>query len=192
MRNYLVLIIVFIGTSIFAQSQPKWESQFRFEFIRPIAFGNNSISKSHDNKSGFGFNWSLIEYEKFRLGFGSSFITFGVIDKSKAGNFDRTNYNTISGVLSYDYKINDKFILVPYISIGGVTLKQRATDIRNSTQDGTEYKIGLHTDYKLGKSFVIYSKVSYAYSKLNITTAPEYEKFFGQAQQIQIAIGLKL
>ena len=196
MKRIILVFLVVFSNSIFAQTDVQstslqFDSQFRFEIIRPFAFGNNSLSKSHENNIGFGISLNLIEFRKFRIGGGYDFLNFIVTDFSKAGNFDKSNYNSIYGLVSYDLSLTENLSIVPYFGIGGINIRQKTNDVRNANQDGTEYKLGAFTDFDFGNSVSCYVRISYVYSKLKINTSPEYEKYFGQAHQIQFAVGIK-
>lgn len=191
-----ILILLFLGTINLLFSQKKetleFEPLFRFQLFRPIPFGDHSLSKAHSANVGYGLSLDLVQYKNFRIGTGYDFSQYTVTDFTKVGNIKNSNYSSFYGSIRYDIPIHSDFVIQPNIGFGSVNINQKTRKRSFGDQTGTEYRIGFLTDYKLNQSFSVFLGIHYIHSIFNVNTSAEYQNYFGKAQQLQVAIGIKI
>ena len=214
MKNYTILFLCFFVIQSFAQETKKetkeqtkqevkresWQSgnyvkfdaQLRIYLLQPIQFGNNALSKAHDSKPGVGINMSFLNIQNFKIGAGYNFESYKITDKEIMGNFNYSNYSSVFANVNYETKITENISFHPNVGIGHVFLKQKSPSVHFKPQEGVEYRIGFVTDYKFNNTVSLFFGANYIYSKYKINTAPEYEKFFGNSQKLQLSIGLQI
>lgn len=202
MKNSLLAFLLFFSVQSFSQEVEKasWQSenfvkfdaQLRFQVLYPIQFGNYALSKAYDSNPGVGVNMSFLNIKNFKIGAGYNIEFYKVTDKQLMGNFNIANYSSVFGTVNYELKIAEKVSFYPNIGVGYAMLKQKAGSSNFGHQDGIEYRAGFITDYKFNKTVSLFFGANYIYSKYQINTAPEYEKFFGNSQKIQLSIGLQI
>lgn len=165
---------------------------FRLYPIVPVHFGNNVFAKAHKTNIGIGGNLAVLRYGDFRTGFSYELNYYEVSDVSKVGNFRTSNNQNFTGFVSYDYKINNKIILVPNVGYGTSYVKQKTSSKRFGNYSGTHFKLGLYTDYEVAKSLAAFIGLHYMYTKYSIDTNPQFENYLENIPQLQFTVGLKI
>ena len=197
MKHFLTVIALLFVVFVSAQEEKEkpqfeWDAIIRLTFVKPIAFGNNALSEAHREKSGFDINWSLFKYNKFRLGIGYDFEQFAVTDRTVIGNIERSNYTSLYGYFSYDWQVEKKVILYPNMGYGKVKLQQWGNgSVSYGHQDGSEIRLGIIGTYALTPGTSVVLSAHYLHAFLDVNTSPEFESYFGTANQIQIGIGFQ-
>lgn len=161
-------------------------------FFKPIQFGNHSLAESHESSFGAGISIYTFEYKNFRIGSGFDFSRYTITDFQKMGNITNSNYTSFYGTICYDLPVNSHIILQPNFGVGSAKLHQKTGRRSFGYQYGTELRFGLVGNYKINKTISGFVGAQYIQTYFRLKTAPEFEKFFGQAQQIQLSIGIKL
>lgn len=203
MKKNTLLFMCLIVIQSFAQETKKesWQSgnyvkfdvQLRVYLVQPIQFGNHALSKAHEARPGAGINMSFLNIQNFKIGGGYNFESYKIIDKQMMGNFNYSNYSSIFGNVNYEIEVAKNISFHPNIGIGYAFLRQKTAGVLHiQPQEGVEYRIGFVTDYKFNKTFSLFCGANYIYSKYEINTAPEYEKYFGNSQKLQLSIGIQI
>lgn len=169
-----------------------FKPEFRLYSIISNNFGDNYLSKANKPNIGLGSNFDFIELKHFHIGIGYEYINYSVTDITRAGNINNTQYSTFHGLLGYEIKLSNDFNLQPYLGIGSVKLKFKSEDRNFGHQDGTNFRIGFNTNYKLTQSIFAFAGVSYVSSKYDINTNPEFVSFYDNSKTIQLNIGIKI
>lgn len=205
MKKFTLVFLLFFSLSFFAQEveteeKKSWQSenfvkfdaQLRFQILYPIQFGDYALSKAFHSNPGIGINMSFFNVKNFKIGAGYNIEFYKVTDKQTMGNFNTSNYSSVFATVNYELKMAEKVSIYPNLGVGYAMLKQKSNGSNFGKQDGTEYRAGFITDYKFNKTLSLFFGANYIYSKFKINTAPEYEKFFGNSQKIQLSIGLQI
>lgn len=158
----------------------------------PGQFGDHALADAHRSKVGFGTTISLLEYKNIRLTGGHEIGYYTPEDVSRTANFRSTRVFNFFGMISYDFKLNDGFTVVPGIGYGYSNIKQRYRTERHTHQDGEHFRVGFSTDYSLNKHFALFLGIYYIDSKFEIITNPAYEDYFGKSRQVQFTLGIKI
>ncbi|MDR6968220.1 hypothetical protein J2X31_002237 [Flavobacterium arsenatis] len=178
--------------------QPKKGRQLLFNvvsrvyYILPNQYGDHMLADAHSTDGGIGTSLSLLEYKKIRFTGGFEKAFYSVDDISKAGNFKTTNSTSIHGALSYDFKLNNHFMIAPSLGYGYNYIRQRWRSERNANQYGEHFRIGLITDYAMNKHFAFFIGIHYINSQYKIMTNQAYEDYFGKSKQVQFTLGIKI
>lgn len=213
MKKILVAFLFFVVFSSFSQDAslqsqnnyvaPTFEKNekkglhlnviWRIYFAKPNQFGNHVWNDAYKS-SGFsiGSNLGILKFQDFRLSGGFDTEKYSITDVSKAGNFSTANKFTQYLLLSYDYKINDSFVLVPTIGIGNVGIKQKKDAERFANQSGNDFRLGIICDYSLGDGAAIFLGAHYITTKFDIATNSAYQSYFEKSNQLQLTLGLKV
>ncbi|MEO5777977.1 MAG: outer membrane beta-barrel protein [Flavobacterium sp.] len=199
MKNYTCLLLLLFSSIVFAQNDneaKKPELTFkinaRFQLLYPIQFGNTALAKAHEPKLGVSAQMNFLNYQNFKAGFGFDFVTYKITDKQMIANLSNSKYTSAYFLLSYEYKLNEKFLISPNIGYGSASLELGSRSSRFGKQNGNEIRIGGVIDYKIGKSTYAFGGINYVTNSLDVETAPEYQSFFSKANQIQLSIGIRL
>jgi len=203
MKNTLTAFLLFFCVSNFAQeiaenvSEPsekaiKFDAQVRFQVLYPIQFGDHVLSEAYDSKPGLGFSMSFLNIKNFKFGAGYNIEFYKVTDKQLTGEFGTSHNSSVFGTVNYEVRVTEKFSVHPNVGMGYAVLRNKDKGSNFGKQDGTEYRAGLITDFKFNKTISLIFGASYIYTKYEINTAPEFEKFFGDSRKIQLSIGLQL
>ena len=155
-------------------------------------FGNNAFAKAHDDGGGLGTSLALLKYGNFRAGLAYELTTYSVSDISKVGNFTNSNSQIFTWFISYDYRLNKTFILVPDIGYGSSYVNQKSQSQRFGYYTGNHFRLGVYTDAELSSSVAIFAGIHYISTKYNIKTNAEFQDYFQKSQQIQLSFGLKI
>lgn len=193
----IILLFLFSLSTLSAQEKKasaklEWDAIIRLSLLKTVAFGDNALAKAHHPESGLDINWSLFRYDKFRAGIGYDFAYFSVSDKSMIGNIDHSNYTSFYGFISYDWRVAKKILLYPNIGYGGAKLQQKGSDSDlYGHQTGDEIRLGVIGTYEITPGTSIVLSAHYLHTFLEVKTNPEFESYFGTANQIQIGIGFQ-
>lgn len=196
MKKYTLFLIFIYGT-ITAQTNAKkddieFEPIVRFTVFQPIQFGDHSLSKDHSSRIGFGSSLSLASYINFKIGVGFDIVRYTITNKSNVGNINNSDYSSIYGFIAYDKKINSKFSIIPVIGYGDVLINLTSNSRKFGRQGGKELRLGSFLDYNINNTLAAFVGVHYIHTSLKVATNAEIEKYYNQANQIQISIGLKI
>jgi len=164
---------------------------FRAYGIYPIQLGDHSLAKAHDANIGYGLNMGFVSYDNFSLYGGLEFVKYDVTDRARIGNIENSNYTSVYGAVKYKIAVADNIALYPAIGLGSTVIKQRTRNKFFGEQDGTELRLGLSANYSVSERWSLFLGTHFIYSRLQINTSPEYEKFFGQANQLQLSVGIQ-
>lgn len=165
---------------------------WRVYYILPQPFGNHALADAHGKSYGVGTSFGLVEYQNFRLGMGMEFDQYSVSDIAKVGDFKKSNGTHFFGALSYDFEINDTFLLQPIISFGSQRFHQKKDSQSLGSYSGNQFRMGVLTDVQLADDLAVFVGVQYIHSSFDIATNPEFESYFQKSQQIQLTLGLKI
>ena len=192
-----IILTTFLAFSIFAYSQEKKDDQvrafsaMRLQVFYPIQFGDHSLAKAHEASVGFGSSVNIVSYKSFNVGFGVDLQNYSVSNKQLVGNFGSSKYIGCYGFASYFVPVTSKFSVLPDFGYGTANIRQRSGKQKFGDQNGNEYRFGANVDYLLGKSFAVFCGIHYIHYDLDMKTAPEYVDFYGKANQVQVALGIK-
>jgi len=191
------LLIVQFGFSQQEETMQKpifsFDHGFSVYLNKHINFGDNFLSEAHKSVIGFGIQKNIVNIYGFAIGVAYEFSHYKVTDKSIVGNIESANYSNFSARVTYDYEISDKFILNPYVGIGGTSLKHnRFSGNANNfgSIGGTSYNAGLNFTFNITKKSHLFTGVNYSYVSYGVNSAPEYDSFFNNSNQIQIHLGV--
>ncbi|MEL1241907.1 outer membrane beta-barrel protein [Flavobacterium flavipallidum] len=195
--KYILFVLLFCTKLSYGQEKNTkgilaFKPEFRLYGIIPNSFGDNYLSKANKPKIGIGMNFDCIELKHFQVGIGYEHINYTVTDITKAGNINNSVYTSLYGKMGYEIKLSNNFNLKPYLGIGSAKLKFKSEDRNFGHQDGTNYRIGFNTNYKLTQLISAFAGVSYIYSKYKINTSPEFVSFYDNSKTIQLNIGVKI
>lgn len=169
-----------------------FKPDFSLYAIIPSNFGDNYLSKANKPNIGLGANFDFIQLKHFNVGMGYEHINYSTTDITRAGNINTTRNSSFFGLLGYEIKLSNNFNLHPYLGIGSVKLKFKSGDKNFGHQNGTNFRIGFNTNYKLSHSIFAFAGVSYVSSKYVINTTPEFVSFYDNSKTIQLNIGVKI
>ncbi len=199
MTQKTLLLLLFSITS-FAQKNDslsnqkavKFEETFSIYYVIPNQIGNHTLAEDYKNKFGFGSKLTLVSIKNFNLGFGGEYISYGVTDKSNAGNFSKANYKNAFFLVNYPIQIAPKFQITPSGTVGFLVFTQREKSFRYSNQNGTNYRLGLSAAYEISKNVDAFFGVDYIYTKFKLNANPEIMDYYGKSNNLQISIGIKV
>jgi len=203
MKKYILILVLLAVNTAFCQDteskekEQKAKKDFRFEpsgrikMIYPIQFGHHSLSKAHDANIGFGWSLSFFNYKNFRFSPGFDWIQYKVTDHELVGNFSASVYNSFHGTVSYEIPVTESFSVLPDLGFGYVMVNQKTSNHKFGTQEGNEIRAGFTADYKTNKFLTLFISARFIHTNLNMETDPAYIDFYGKANQIQLALGLK-
>lgn len=199
MRNYFCFLLLVCSGISFAQEnekpkkRPKLEFKVnaRFQLIQPIQFGNTALAKAHSPYLGISSQLNLLDFMGFKAGFGVDMVGYKITDKQMIANLHASKYTSAYVLLSYEYKLSEKFLITPNIGWGSASLELGSRSSRFGGQDGNEIRIGGILDYKIGKSTYVFGGINYINTTLDVQTAPEYKSYFSNANQIQLSLGIR-
>jgi hypothetical protein len=83
----------------------------------------------------------------------------------------------------------EKITITPNLGYGSAELSMRSSSKSFGSQDGNEYRIGVVGSFYFSEYSAVTFGVRYIHTKLDINTHPDYEKFYGQMNQVQFAVG---
>ena len=193
MKKSIVILLLF-STLSWSQKETNTTIEFTpeasFAFSSHFSLGDNYLSKGHNDGIGAYFKFNFITYKKFKLGFQFEKTTQKVTDKAIGGNIDKTNSNSIGGVISYQLYTNNKIAFEPQFKIASLQLRQKDGSKFYGSQNGTQIGISSDIIYKLNKTLSIFTNVGYNYSFLKVETNPAYEDYLNNSQSINVSIGL--
>lgn len=199
MRKYYCLLLLVCSGISFAQNidKPKIRPELefkvnaRFQLLYPIQFGNTALAKAHSPFIGFSSQLNLLDFMGFKAGFGVDLVTYKITDRQMIANLNASKYTSAYLLLSYEYKLSQKFLITPNIGYGSASLDLGSRDSRFGGQSGNEFRIGGILDYKIGKSTYVFGGINYISNTLDVETAPEYKSYFSKAKQIQLSLGIR-
>ena len=186
-----IFILFFISFSIEAQDRLKIKPVGRIYVLKPFHQGDNAFSDAYSSSVGFGGHLFLPKFKNFRLGFGGDYIPYEVEKENLIGTISTNTYYSAYGLLSYDVNVTEKFNFSPVIGLGSSTLRMRTRDRRIDSQNGTEFRIGLYSDYTFSPHFGGFVGLYYISNRFKINTHPDFEDYFGKSNSIQVSLGLK-
>lgn len=195
--RYSILIFLFcLKISYGQEKKTKTIITFKPEFslytIVPINFGDNYLAKANKEHIGIGTTLNLIQIQHFKLGIGYDYINYSITDVSKGGNISSSKYNSFYGFFAYKIDLSNKFILQPYLGLGSIKLNLKNGNRSFGHQTGTDFRIGVNTDYKLNETFSAFAGIGYISTKYDVQTVPELISFYDNSKMIQMNIGMKL
>lgn len=158
-----------------------------------INFGDNFLSEAHKSVIGFGLQKNIINLYGFAIGAAYEFSVYKVTDKSIAGNIESANYSNISARVTYDYEISNQITLNPFVGLGGTRLKHHSSSSNSNNYgsfSGTSYNAGLYFAFNFTEKMHLFAGINYSYVSYGIKSAPEYDAFFNNSNQIQIHLGV--
>ena len=198
MKKITILLLI-LSLQTFGQEEEKknenfvkFDVLFRVHAIYSFQMGNYSLAKSHTTYPGIGLSMSLIDIQNFKIGAGYNLEIYDVTDHELIGNFNVSNYSSVFGTVNYEIKVLPKVSLYPNVGIGVAILHQKSGLDSYGYQQGTEYRAGLITDYKVSKNVSFFFGVNYIYAKLNMDTHPDFKDYFSTAQKVQLSLGLQI
>lgn len=201
-KNIALLLLLSVG-SLFAQEQkpeekPKkkeftFEASGRLKAIYPMQFGDHSLSEAHNANVGVGWNLSFFNYKNFRVSPGLDLVQYRVSDHALVGNFSKTNYTSANLTFSYEVPLTKSVSMSPDVGFGYVYITQRGgSNNRFGEQEGNELRAGLTADFKLSPLFGVFVSGRFIHSSLKMETNVAYQNFYDSANQIQLAVGIKI
>jgi hypothetical protein len=189
----LSMALLFWNTSL-AQNdndELRVNTTIRFQTFFPIQFGNTALAKAHKPKPGFSAQMNMLDFKNFKFGWGFDLSTYDITDKEMIANLSTSKYTSIYMLLSYEYKVNNKFQITPNIGYGSASLALGSRASRFGKQTGNEFRIGSNIDYRISNAIFVIGGLNYVHNVFDIHTSPEYESFFSKANQIQINFGIR-
>lgn len=194
-----VVILLFFTLQLTAQENDSIKKNKTIEFhetfsiysIIPNQIGNHTLAKDYKNRFGLGSRLTLISIKNFNIGLGGEYISYKVTNSSNAGNFSYGNYKNAFVIINYPIIIAKKIQINPTTGIGLLEFTQRERSVRYSNQNGSNYRIGISTDYELGKEIDAFFGVEYIYTKFKLNANPEILDYYGKSNQFQITLGIK-
>ena len=187
----LFIFIVFSSILNAQESVFRPDSEIKIYVNFPLTFGENMLNEAHDAKIGWGFMTSPFSIYNFKIGFGFDYTKFDVTDVSLAGNIDRTELLNLYGYLAYPLEITEKFNVEPKLGIGGNKLRQKTESKDFGNMKGTSFILGTSLDYEIAYPLFIMGGADFVHTNFNVRTHPDNEKFFQNASQLNLYIGLK-
>lgn len=197
MKKLMLPLLILVFTTLSAQEKEVKDIPSSSAFLRgyvfyPIQFGHHSLAEAHDPNVGFGVSLAFVRYKEFRLSAGFEAVKYKVTDFTKVGNIKNSNYNSVYAAISYDIPIGKKFCIYPDLGYGYVNVYQKSGSQNFGHQNGNEYRVGIVGNYRIDRTVSFFAGAHFIHTALDINTNPEYEKFFGQAEQIQICLGIQI
>jgi hypothetical protein len=200
MRRIATIICVLAYCASFSQETEKTKKtakiendwDFRAYTIYPIQFGDHSLAKAHDHSLGFGLSLSPVSYHGFSFSAGWEYVSYDVTDHLLVGNFENSNYTSLFGSIKYKLPVSKSIEFYPAIGFGYAVVKQRTKNTKFGSQDGTEFRLGFTGNYRVSKVVSFFLGAHFIYNRFEINTNEDYQKFFGQANQLQISAGIQL
>jgi hypothetical protein len=200
MKKTATIICLLAYCAVFSQDVEKAKApegikddwDFRAFMIYPVQFGDHSLAKAHDHSLGFGLSLSPVSYNGFSLNAGWEFVSYDVTDKTKIGNIENSNYTSLYGAIKYKLQVSKSIEFYPAIGFGYAILKQRTKNTKFGHQDGTEFRLGLTGNYRISKVVSFFLGAHFIHNRFEINTNEDYQKFFGQANQLQLSAGIQL
>ena len=199
MKKVSIFFLIIFQFGFSQEEETKQKPIFSFDhgfsvyLNKHINFGDNFLSEAHKSVIGFGIQKNIVNIYGFAVGVAYEFSAYKVTDKSIVGNIESANYSNFSARVTYDYEISDKFILNPFVGIGGTRLKHnRFSGNANNfgSIGGTSYNAGLYFAFNYSEKMHLFTGVNYSYVSYGVNSAPEYNSFFNNSNQIQIHLGV--
>jgi hypothetical protein len=195
--NKIYFLLILSTSLVFGQEKNKnrliFNPNFTISFVTNNYFGDNYLAKGHkDPGYGFQMRSDWLYFNKFGFGFGVEKSTQKVSDFAIGGNIQKTNSNSIFCFLTYNFNINQKLSLNPEVNFGGIELRQKSGGKFYGQQNGQRFGSGLNINYKINKTFSIFSNVGYSIYRLKTNTSDEFINYFNRANSINFSIGIKL
>lgn len=195
MKKILISLLLF-SSFVYTQEIEKRDRIFSFnhQFFTYIHnhknFGDNFLSKANKpTLVGFGFQYNLMKFYNVKFGFGYEYLPYKVTDESMAGNIKSTNHNGLFSRFQYEYALRQKFSIEPYAGIGYSIIKQKNGNRNFGKFNGTSFTVGTNIVYELNNYMSLFGGTNYTYTKYDVKTASDYEKFFQNSNQIQFSLG---
>ncbi|AXG74463.1 hypothetical protein DVK85_09535 [Flavobacterium arcticum] len=200
-KSYFIIFLLTFCTVTWAQNeeQSKLEEQskipkeyFRLYYIFPNGIGDNVIAKANKPVGGIGLGINFTPINRIHIIGGVEFIQYNISDKSLAGNGKRTNLSQLYLMGMYKISLGRKFELDPGISLGYMSIKQIKNSRSFGKQDAFCVTPSLTVDFIAIDNLRFFVGVNYCLAFAKTNTHPEYKKFFGQLQMLNITTGIKL
>lgn len=196
MKKIIFLILLtphFVSSQTSDKSSIEIKGEVNLSFVTHFYIGSNYLSKGHQNPSlGWNFKINLLSYKNLILGAAYERSTLNVNDKVIGGNIEESTTNSFRTILSYRINGNKKIYFNPQVKFGSFELIQKTGSKNYGNQNGLLYGLGIETNYKITNHFSIYSNLGYHFVTLQVSTTPEYEKYFNHANSIYFAIGISV
>ena len=164
----------------------------RFFMFHPMQFGDHALAEAHSATIGLGANLGLLSYGNFNLYAGWDYVQYKVTDKTMVGNITNSNYHALYGAVKYKFAASKQWEFYPDLGYGYAIIKQRSGRTKFGHQDGAELRLGFTANFKVSSNTSFFIGTHYIHNEFEIKTNGQYEKFFGQANQLQISAGIQL
>lgn len=165
---------------------------WRIYYASPNQFGDHVWNDAYRSGFSMGTSLGLLKFQNFRITGGFEIEQYGVRDVSKVGNFERVSKHSFFGTVSYDYKLSDRFMVVPNIGLGSKDISHKMKSVRVAHQTGNHIRMGIFCDYSLGKNADVFVGVHYINSKFDININKDYKDYYEKSTQLQLTLGLKV
>jgi len=197
-KNILTLLLLVAISALGQEKEAQKKKDFFFEpsgrikLIYPMQFGEHSLSEAHNANVGAGWNLSFFNYKNFRFSPGLDWVQYDVTDHALVGNFSTTNYTSANGTISYEVPLTSKISVLPDVGLGYVYISQRSSGRYFGAQEGNEVRAGMTADFKTNRLLTVFFSARYIHSNLNMATNEQFQNYYDSADQIQLALGLKI
>jgi len=196
MKRYLVILAV-IGIGLFAQAQNKkkvfnLEPKMRLGIFTPIEFGNTALNKYYNTPIGFEGNFTLFKLYDVEFTGGITYANYKYNQQPDFLDYQISRQTLLYGQLAYSIELNKKFDVSPSCSLGLERLSHREGSNVLVRQTGVNTRIGAYLDYKLNKTFSLYSGLHLSHTNYSMEDGvSSYSKQYHSSNSVIFSLGFE-
>lgn len=202
MKKILLLAILWIPLSNFAQEEPMQDSQdsepavsFDPQFYifanHHFYSDDNFLSDGHDpDFLGGGFQVNIVTIHHIKFGLSWEGMDYNVTDISKMGNLGNSYYLAGHGKFQYELNLSKNWSVEPYFGIGAVRIVQAYQGDQKRSIYGLNLMLGTNVCWMFTEHLGAFVGFNYNKTRFKINTNEVYEDYFNKINQAQIHLGL--
>lgn len=174
----------------FETIKPNKEQAFAFSVFKPIAFGNNFVSKGMETKIGYKFSFKTEIYKSFIFANKLYYYEAEVTDASVTGLYEKSR---VSGAgLGLGYRKEFGKFTAYLITYGGISTYDNTGAKNTFVDDAWFLSINPEVAYPILSWFYVLFSAEYHRDFLKIEHASERSDVFGHVDNLNISLGLQV
>lgn len=193
MRNYLIVIFLFIIVFCTAQNQKEIEKKFSFSTagIQPISVGNNFVAKGYEKSLAFSISAQYKFNHHAFFGFEYQKVPKAIVNTYWIGDFEYATTENIILFGGYYYRINQNFYLDHRAGFGATEIIHEG-GYSGYKITGYKFLIGSKLHYKLDDTFDVFSQLDFVYTKYEVEISGPKKSFYTTGLQFMPALGIRV
>ncbi|WP_298145841.1 hypothetical protein [Flavobacterium sp.] len=196
MRKFILLLGI-IASCLSSFAQPyrgisedsiPYVNNFRMRILKPVAFGDNAISKDTDQNFGFGANLTLVNFKKFHFVAGAEVLSYSVTNSQFLGRFKTIQEARLTMQVEYEAYIKKQWRLIPLVGLAYSSFdnyKPRTGEYR-----GNSYFIGGIVNYGFNRDYSVSFGLNYLYAKYSIDAIASQQSYLDSSHQLVFSLSL--